>query len=164
MKGSKKRIRGVASIEFALGFMAFWMMCMFWVEVSYMSFVSAVTDITISEAARESKKSEQSYDKVFQNVINNSGSVWGKVIDQSKLRMSVQYLSSVSDLERHKAPCKIPKNTPLATCGKESNSAIAVYRLDYEFSPIFTLFMDNSSLFRREVIVIQEYERDKFKI
>ncbi len=75
MKGSKKRIRGVASIEFALGFMAFWMMCMFWGEVSYMSFVSAVTDITISEAARESKKSEQSYDKVFQNVINNSGSI-----------------------------------------------------------------------------------------
>ncbi|BDU45453.1 pilus assembly protein TadE [Vibrio nigripulchritudo] len=139
-------------------------MCMLWVEMSYMSFVSAVTDITVSQAARESKKSQDGYDKVFQKVVNDSGSVWGNMIDPKKLKLSVHYLKSVRELENLTDPCQIPKNTNLATCGNESNSAIAVYRMDYDFSPIFTFLMDNNSLFRREVIVIQEYERDKFKI
>lgn len=56
MRRNKRRNKGIASIEFALGFVGFWLMCMLWVEMSYMSFVSAVTDITISEAARQSKK------------------------------------------------------------------------------------------------------------
>lgn len=43
--------RGIASIEFALGFMAFWLMCMAWVEMSYLSYVSAISDLAISEAA-----------------------------------------------------------------------------------------------------------------
>ncbi|CCO49822.1 putative TadE-like protein [Vibrio nigripulchritudo SOn1] len=163
MRRNKRRIKGIASIEFALGFVGFWLMCMLWVEMSYMSFVSAVTDITISEAARQSKKSEDDYDKIFQSAVNRAGSVWGNVIDKTKLRMSVQYLASVKDLESHTKPCKIPDKENIATCGVQKNSAIAVYRLDYRFSPMLTYFSDTSSLFLREVIVIQEYERDKFK-
>ncbi|EED27942.1 conserved hypothetical protein [Vibrio sp. 16] len=39
---------------------------------------------------------------------------------------------------------------------------MAIYRVDYDFNSIFTFFMDTSNLVSREVIVVQEYERDAF--
>lgn len=52
--GSKQS--GVATIEFVGGFFAFWLMCMAWVEMSFLSYVSSLGDLAIATAARETKK------------------------------------------------------------------------------------------------------------
>jgi len=162
---SRRRLqRGVASIEFVIGFMAFWLMCMAWVEMSYMSYVSAIGDLAIAEAARDSKTHDSDYMQAFQSVINESGSIWAGVVDNSQFRLSIQYLNDVNSLEGLVDPCEIPDSSNVAECGAARNSAIAIYRVDYEFNSIFTFFLDGSSLLSREVIVIQEYERDAFEI
>lgn len=156
--------RGVASIEFVLGFMAFWLMSMAWVEMSYMSYVSAIGDLAIAEAARDSKTHDNDYMQAFQSVINDSNSLWADVVDKGQFRLSIQYLNDVNSLEGLVDPCEIPDSSSVAECGVATNSAIAVYRVDYDFNSIFTFFLDSSSLLSREVIVIQEYERDAFEI
>ena len=42
---AKRKQTGVATIEFVLGFMAFWLMCMAWVEMSYLSYISAISTV-----------------------------------------------------------------------------------------------------------------------
>uniref|UniRef100_UPI00037AABF5 TadE/TadG family type IV pilus assembly protein n=1 Tax=Vibrio sp. 624788 TaxID=1234362 RepID=UPI00037AABF5 len=49
------RQRGVASIEFSLSFMAFFLMCAFLVELSFISYTMAVSDYALSQAARDTK-------------------------------------------------------------------------------------------------------------
>ncbi|MEZ8103527.1 pilus assembly protein [Vibrio clamense] len=159
-----KKSKGVASIEFVLGFMAFWLMCMAWVEMSYMSYVSAIGDLAVSEAARDSKTHDRDYMQAFQNSINKSDSLWAGVVDGSNFRLSIQYLGSVNDLENMVDPCVIPDGDNSQECGIAKDSSIAVYRIDYDFDSIFTYFMDSTSIFSREVIVIQEYERDSFEV
>lgn len=154
---------GVASIEFVLGFMAFWLMCMAWVEMSYLSYISAISDLAISEAARSAKVSDGGYRAAFENVINDSDALWAGVVDESNFRLSVQYIGAVADLANVN-PCEVPNGDTFAECGTAKDSAMAIYRIDYDFTSIFTYFMDTTSLVTREVIVIQEYERGAFEI
>jgi tight adherence protein E len=156
--------KGTASIEFVLGFMAFWLICMAWVEMSYMSYISAISDLIVSESARESKTEEADYLESFNRAITENQSLWGSVVDPTKFTMSIQYLESVNELGGLVDPCVVPDAEVTAECGESENRAIAVYRIDYRFSSIFTYFVDTESLFSREVIVIQEYERDAFEI
>ncbi|WP_159738834.1 TadE/TadG family type IV pilus assembly protein [Vibrio atypicus] len=153
--------RGVASIEFALGFMAFWLMCMAWVEMSYLSYISAISDLAVSEAARSAKVSHGDYRSVFENVINDSDALWAGVVDESNFRLSVNYIRAIADLTNVN-PCEVPDGDSFAECGVAANSAMAIYRIDYDFNSMFTYFMDTSSIVSREVIVVQEYERDAF--
>lgn len=153
--------RGVASIEFALGFMAFWLMCMAWVEMSYLSYISAVSDLAISEASRSAKVSKGNYKDAFTKAINQQGALWEGVVKESNFRMSVTYVRKVADLTNVN-PCEIPDGDTFAECGVSANSSMAIYRVDYDFNSIFTYFMDTSSIVSREVIVVQEYERDAF--
>ena len=57
----KKKQKGVVTIEFALGFFAFWLMVAAWAELSFMSYISAVNDLAIAEASRSAKKDTQDY-------------------------------------------------------------------------------------------------------
>lgn len=165
MPYSKRRVRGVASIEFVLGFMAFWIMCMVWVEMSYMSYISAVSDLIVSESAREAKTEESEYRSSFRSAISRHQSIWGNIIDPNKFTMSIQYLDSVNRLGLWIEPCEVPNDKVINECGgPEKNKPIAVYRIDYRFSSVFSYFLDAESIFSREVIVIQEYERDAFEI
>ncbi|XNG95995.1 TadE family protein [Vibrio cyclitrophicus] len=52
---NRKKHLGIASIEFALSFMAFWLMCITWAEMGYMSYVCSVSDYAISESVRDAK-------------------------------------------------------------------------------------------------------------
>ncbi|WP_443111736.1 TadE family protein [Aliivibrio sp. S4MY3] len=160
----RNKNKGIASIEFTLGFMGFWLICMGWVEMSYMSYVSAISDLVVSESARVAKTSESDYMDAFHNAVDKNESIWGDVIDPNKFTLSIEYLDKVADLEGTKDPCVVPDDETTAECGVAKDSAIAIYHLDYRFSSIFNYFVDTDSLFSREVIVIQEYERDAFGI
>lgn len=159
-----RKQQGVASIEFALGFFAFWLMCMAWVEMSYMSYISAIGDLAISEASRETKLQDSDYITAFQNTLRKSDSIWAGVVDSGNFRISIQYLADIKDLAEYEDPCLAAKGQPSAVCGEEKDSAIAIYRIDYDFNSIFSYFMDETTAFSREVIVIQEYQRVAFKI
>ncbi|MGY3570028.1 TadE/TadG family type IV pilus assembly protein [Vibrio paucivorans] len=161
---SRRKQKGLATIEFVMGFMAFWLMCMAWVEMSYLSYVSAIGDLSVSEAARQAKKSEQNYQQVFHNTIHDSDSLWTSLVSESNFRLSVQFLKDIEALKAYEEACEGDEDQPVVACGEPFQSAIAIYRVQYDFSPIFTYFLDTSSLLTREVIVIQEYERDEFEL
>ena len=72
---------GSASVEFVMGFMLFWLICMAWIEMSYMSYISAICDLVLSEAARESKLDNSNYRQAFTDAIADSGFLWGNVAD-----------------------------------------------------------------------------------
>ncbi|MCB5362014.1 pilus assembly protein TadE [Vibrio splendidus] len=160
----KNRIRGVVSIEFALGFFVLWVICMSWVEMSYMSYVSAICDVVLSESVREAKVNTEAYRTAFQTALANSGSLWGSLVDPNKFKLSIQYIDSVNELQRLVKPCRVPDGDSVFECGQETLRAIAVYRIEYDFQSVSTYLMDANSIFSREAIVIQEYERDAFKI
>ncbi|WP_117235025.1 TadE family protein [Vibrio maerlii] len=164
MKYSVLKQKGVASIEFAIGFFAFWLMLIAWVEVSYMSYITSISDYAISEAARQAKKDTQSYQQVFHQVLSNSDSLWAGLVDKNNFSASIKYVSDIAELSQVTEPCLPKGGEALTTCGTEANSAIAIYYINYDYEGLFSYFFDGSTLFSREVIMVQEYERDQFEI
>ncbi|MGF1911518.1 pilus assembly protein [Vibrio kasasachensis] len=176
MMRRKKKQGGVAAIEFVMGFMLFWWICMAWVEVSYMSYVSAVSDLAVSESSRASRLEDsvdstcevdgclKNYSDRFKQALNDTDSLWAKFVDPSKFRFSIQFLKTPLELENLKDNyCPLGKGETQSECGTSADSSIAVYRINYDYQPMFNYFINSSQLFSREVIVIQEYERDQFK-
>ncbi|MDK9760304.1 hypothetical protein KIV40_34775, partial [Vibrio sp. D173a] len=84
----RRRQSGVVSIEFALGFFAFWLFIAAWVEVCFLSYVSAATDLAIANASREAKKDNSTYLTSFKQVLDNSDTVWSNFVDSSKVSSS----------------------------------------------------------------------------
>lgn len=161
-----RKMKGAVSVEFSLGFLALWLFMMLWVEVSYMSYVSSVCDLIVTQAVREAKVDDGNTDfmKDFRGVIDKSSSYWKGVIDPNNFRMSIQYLTSVDDLERVQNGCQIPDGQTTATCGDPTDSAIAIYHVSYLFHTITGDFTFTSGLFSREEMAIQEYQRDKVQV
>jgi tight adherence protein E len=170
-----RRSKGVASIEFVLGFMAFWWICMAWIEMSYMSYISALSDYAVSDAARLSKLTSQTqcdgdescqetqFLNVFKTALHNQSSLWAHFIDPAKFTFSIQYVTDENALENLTDDyCPVKKDQTYSECGTAADSAIAIYRINYPYTPMFNFFLKGEQLFSREVIVIQEYERDKF--
>lgn len=96
----KRTQTGVASIEFGIGFMAFFLMVMLWAELGYIAYVSSVNDLAIAEAARSAKtqvdekqtnKSESVFMAEFIKVVNEQASAMGGIIDPKKYKFSVRY-------------------------------------------------------------------------
>lgn len=156
--------RGVASIEFAIGFFAFWLMCMAWVEMSYMSYISAINDLAISEISRAAKKDSKDYMEVVQTVLHREGSIWHQVINGDNFQFTIQYIKDVDELKNTTDQCQIAIGEKSKQCGDEQNASIAIYRLDYLFTPIFSYFFTSNGLMSREMIVVQEYERSQFEV
>lgn len=160
----RRKQDGVVAIEFAIGFGAFLLMMAAWMEISYMGYISAMGDLAVSEAARASKKETENYIDTFKATLTKSDSVWSKFVDTSKIRASVQYAKSLDDLYDIEDTCLPTSSGGITTCGSETDSAVAIYYVDYEFDGIFTVFFDQKTIFSREIIVIQEYERTEFQI
>ncbi|NRB42225.1 MAG: pilus assembly protein [Pseudomonadales bacterium] len=169
---NRTRQRGVAAIEFVFGFMAFWIMCMAWAEMSYMSYISAIGDIAIAEASREAKKGdgalqgdvrdEHYYLTLFESALkDNNSSIWSAIANADNFRISIQYLDGIDELEDI-IECTADDDAGEISkeCG-DSASAIALYRISYNFTPMFTYFTDLDSIFSREMFVVQEYERQR---
>jgi len=160
----KAKQRGVASIEFAIGFFAFWLMCMAWVEMSYISYISAINDLAISEIARTAKKGSDNYMETVQDVLHREGSIWNQVVDGDDFQVTIQYVKSLDDLVDVEDLCDSSEILESTECGKADNAAIAIYRINYRFKPIFSYFVTTSNLMSREMIVVQEYERSQFEV
>lgn len=169
--------KGVASIEFGLGFMAFFLMCMLWAEIGYIAYVSSVNDLAIAEAAREAKKvnpnasrssTQSAFMQAFKRVIREQSGIMGSVINPNDYRLTVHYYATLDEFAAHSGDiserCTQNDSKTETECGIANNSSLAIYQIRYDYQPMLSFFMDGSSAFTREVIVIQEYERDQFKI
>lgn len=156
--------KGSASIEFVIGFMAFWFMCMAWVEMSYMSYISAVNDLAISEISRSAKKGNGQYLNIVDDVLHRENSIWNIAVSADNFQISIHYLPSIEALEAVKKGCPIPEGKRTRECGEEVNNALAIYRIDYNFHPIFSYAFSRSANLSREMIVVQEYERSQFEV
>ncbi|PWI35231.1 pilus assembly protein TadE [Vibrio albus] len=164
--------KGVASIEFALGFFAFWLLIGAWAEMSYISYITAICDLAITEASRSAKKTEldpdnvdSHYQKIFEKVISEDD-FWSKFVDVDSLtaNMTVRYVDNLSSLAGVTDVCVPPGDNGDNTCGSESGSSLAIYHVSYDYNSIFSYFSDKNSVFSREIIVVQEYERSQFDI
>lgn len=156
--------KGVASIEFALGFFVFWLCCVAWIEVNYLSYVSSTVDMVASESVREAKKSSFGYETVVKDVIQKQSESWGGLVDAEKFKGTIHYLKDRSELAT--AVCDLePAAGEILWCGEPAGSSLAIYTISYEFNSIFSHFAANlDSLLKRKMIIIQEYERDQFDI
>ncbi|KIF48799.1 hypothetical protein M445_05515 [Vibrio owensii 47666-1] len=158
-----KKQKGVASIEFALGFFLFWLCCVAWIEVNYLSYVSSAVDMTISRASREAKKSNGNYLNVVKQVVDDESERWGGLIDAEKFKGTINYIKSRDQLGT--SSCDLDSSSNWKECGNPTNSSLALYTMSYDFSPIFTHFVGSlDRLLQREIIIVQEHERDQFEI
>lgn len=73
---------GAASIEFSLTIILFIFLVLFVAEIARLSYISAVIDLAVSEAAKESKNAsavdDGGYDNRFQKrITEQGGAIWG---------------------------------------------------------------------------------------
>lgn len=154
--------KGVATIEFVGGFFAFWLMCMAWVEMSFMSYVSSLGDLAIAKAAREAKKTDGiNYVAEFNKLLSEENSLWRYVVDANKFQAKVQFVKHLDDLHSYETRC-LGETGDAFNCNDPKDMAIAVYHISYDYQPILNFFLSSETLFAREAIVIQEYQRETF--
>ncbi len=154
-------------IEFIAGFSFFWIMCLYLAEISYVSYVSGLGDAMITNAVRASKltKDGGGFLDAFDDAARDSNSIWSNYVVKDGFRTSIRYVDTYSNLSSIIDPCEPEDGNSTAECGNSDDAPIAIYRITYNYKPIFsTIFGDNVSIFAREMIVIQEYERSKFDL
>ncbi|PWI35217.1 pilus assembly protein TadE [Vibrio albus] len=164
-RATKFRQRGVAAIEFALGFFAFWLMMAAWIEMGYMSYVSSVGDYAIAKASRIAKKDTDNYISTFKTIVESNDSLLSALVNKNSFKIGVRYLDDLSELRNTIDVCTTNEDGEIV-CGAEGETgedkAIAIYHIEYDYNSMFSYFLDDKTVFSREVIVIQEYERNEF--
>ena len=91
---------GVVAIEVAMGILIFLMMIFYWIEVSYMGFVSSVVDYAVAESSRAARSSPATdYKKIFSNILNDSHSLWANFLDASDFTIQTRYFKSTNALD-----------------------------------------------------------------
>ncbi|MDD1794647.1 pilus assembly protein [Enterovibrio makurazakiensis] len=148
----KNQQSGVITLEFAIGFPLLFFFLMFWVEICVIGYLSSVVDYAISESSRTARSSANAnYESIFRTAISNSNDFWTKVVDPTKFSISVEFYDSL-DSAASRAGTVLGSDKP-----------IALYQVSYEYEPMFSYLYDAETLnLSREVIAIQEFERDQF--
>lgn len=149
--------RGVVSIEFALGFMALWLLTIALMDLGLRNYSTSVVNFAVSEAARDVKvlklDSEEAFAEHFRRIIKeNSFSLWGILTKQGKLDVNVKHFPSVKSLADGVAP---------ATSRFSSSYPIAKYEIKYTYQPLLGFSLVPATPVRRSVITIQERARNE---
>ncbi|TBL99657.1 TadE/TadG family type IV pilus assembly protein [Hafnia paralvei] len=149
---------GAASIEFSLTVILFIFLVLFVAEIARLSYISAVIDLAVSEAAKESKNAsavdDGGYDNRFQKrITEQGGAIWGFLTRPDAVTMNITYAGSIREM-----------TDTGGTSGDSRYKPLARYQLEYQYHPMFFPFPDiwANNLLNREVIFVQEYERSKF--
>ncbi|OEE60833.1 pilus assembly protein TadE [Enterovibrio norvegicus FF-162] len=153
-RATSKKQQGIVSIEFAMGFIMLFYSMIAWAEICVMGFISSVVDYSISESSRAARTSANAdYEALFREALLDSDQLWVKIVDPNKFDVSVRYFSSFNQVS----------NPAFSGGSNRENNPIALYRISYEYKPIFALFFDDESVtLSREVFGLQEFERDAF--
>ena len=168
---NRRRQKGVVAIETALGLLAFLMMIFYWIEVSYMGFVSSLMDYASAEASRGARTSSvddyelDDYKDKFEAILKqeSDSSIWFSFLDTSEFIIDVHYYKNVVDMACNLEETEAPPYCQFTLDIQEA--PIAIYKVSYPYQPMFvSLFFEEGKemWISREVIAIQEYERDQF--
>lgn len=166
------RNTGVVSIEFAMGFFFFMLLFFVWAQIAYMGYVSGLIDYTLAKTARDTRDSvptkanEDSYKQQFLLFLKEDAGIWGRLVDYNNFSVKSYFYDDVVDLAdscKKVEDKKQQKNCLESTqATSQMNAPIAVYQVSYHFSPLLRLFLSDPISLKREVFVVQEYERNKF--
>jgi|GEM_PF-2848633 len=149
--------RGVVSIEFALGFMALWLLTIAMMDLGLRNYSTSVVNFAVSETSRDMKvlslDSEKAFSEHFLKIIEqNSFSLWGILTRKDSLDVKIKYYASVKDLadENYKTSVQSPKKFPIAR-----------YEITYQYQPFLGVSMvPNAAPIHRSVIAVQEGARN----
>lgn len=154
MKRSHRFQTGVASIEFALGFIVLWFMTVMIMDIGLRNYTVAVVNFAASEATRDVKvrnfKTESEFKTYFEKVLSdNSFSLWGVLNHGSELSVDMKQYSNIDALVGGRQ---------LMTQSTAS-APIASYLITFNYKPLITVGDYTVLPIKREVIAVQEYGR-----
>ncbi|WPM84881.1 TadE family protein [Apirhabdus apintestini] len=124
--------RGVATVEFVFSIFTFVIMLFFVAEIARISYISAVLDLAVSEAAKEAKNApdyETKYEDRFRSRFKHGGAIWSFLTYNNAVSMKIFYSNSIPDM--------------FETGGVENltkDSALARYWINYNYKPMFFPF------------------------
>ncbi|USD66972.1 TadE family protein [Vibrio sp. SCSIO 43136] len=148
---SIQRARGVVSIEFALSFMALWLVTILLMDVGLRNYSTSVLNFAVSESARDVKvldiKSEQEFERHFVEIIKqNSFSLWALLLKKGSLDVDVKRYASITALAA---------NQPMNARDRKT-APIACYEIAYTYQPLMSFSIIQPSTIKRRVIAVQE--------
>lgn len=164
-----KRQFGSVTIESALGITILLGVFLSWIEVCVLTYSMSMTDIAFSRAVSNVKKIEfkndQSIDyksEIKKFLYNEGGALWNSTIEKDDIYINVNYFNKLEQL----ISCYTESNNDDLNCVNESqeykNKALAVYELSYIYDPSVSFWFPEMNI-SREIISIQEYERNLYK-
>jgi tight adherence protein E len=161
---------GVAAIEFAIIGGLFFMMVFFIVEMSRIAYISGVLDLAASEGAKMSKNHDggerDGYIKKFSEALygGSAGALWRNLIKQDDIQLDISFVSCDRTDCVGNTTATLNKEVNSRPSGDSRNAPIAIYRIAYQYTPMFFPFPGNvfNGLLVREVVFVQEYERSDF--
>ena len=115
----KTKQKGVVAIEVAMGLFGFLLMMFYWMEVSYLGFVSSLMDYAVTEASRGARTGSSAVTimRVFLEMPSiGSGSLWASFIDTEKFEDETCFYAveklfdELEELSRHHHVCDEDKD------------------------------------------------------
>ncbi len=139
--------RGAVMIEFVMTSLVFLLMLFLLMEVARLSYISAVLNLSITEAAKSAKNSqningEAAYNAVFKHNLaaaqQSQNRLWNFLAEEHTLRTTVTFIGTRVGL---------------------ADNQLARYKLEYPYEPKFFPLPANwvAKLLKKEVIFVQEH-------
>ncbi len=158
--------RGVSSIEFALTIPIFIFLVSLIFELTRIALLSAYLDLALSEATRAAKNRfvpSGDYKQIFENQLKNE-KMWKFLNGEGSFSMEVKYADDVNSLiQGNFRQPKVGANGNLIS-PTGASAGLARYSFDYNYSSWVPLIPQSklSPIFKRQMVVVQEYERTAF--
>ncbi|MDG2943688.1 TadE/TadG family type IV pilus assembly protein [Exercitatus varius] len=167
--------KGVSTIEFTLTVGIFFMVVFMILELARLTLFTAYWDYLLTESVRITKNQRaenNDYAALFKRILTEQHRQQGNPVlalfevRDEKVEAKVEYAESVDDLvnEVFRQPTVV---NGVAVSPTGANASIARYSLNYSYRFLVPLpFIAQewiSPMFKREIFVVQEYERDQFR-
>ncbi|RSD27493.1 TadE family protein [Vibrio pectenicida] len=163
---------GSFTVEAAMGIPIFILVVLTWIEICVAIYSISMSDHALTQAVSATKKtisdgSSVKYNQLVENKLKEqAGFLWSHVMKPGTYKLEVEYLPSYSDLVNCSA-IDIKKKSSGSACSnfsqKSHDKAIAIYSLGFDYSPVVSVWFPELTI-KREIIVIQEHERSKYRI
>lgn len=115
--------------------------------------LSSYLDLSVSEASRTTRKNPagSDYQKLFNDSLKNNGRLWSFLSQDAITEVKVKYANTFDDLVEQRLK------------DESKGSAFAQYSFQYRYTPLFFWVPKGAvePLFNRNIVVLQEYEKDK---
>lgn len=154
MKKNYRSQQGVASIEFALGFLALWFLTIMIMDIGLRNYTIAVVNFAASEVTRDIKVlkigTEDEFEKAFEKQLQkNAFSLWGIMSKNDSFVVDMKLYPNVAALAQDHSLHSL----------NASQVPIASYQLTYTYKPLIRFGDYTEFPIHREVIAVQEFGR-----